>query len=59
MSILIKGMEMPKSCRDCGLLQEFDECYWCACNSYLVFGDIENVPDYVMIGCPIEEGDTE
>jgi hypothetical protein len=28
---------------------------YCPLNSYLNFGDIENVPDYVMDGCPLVE----
>ena len=53
MSILIKGIEMPTSCKECRLLQESDERYECAINSYLAFGGEEFVPDYVMNGCPL------
>lgn len=53
MSILIKDMEMPKSCKSCDLLQDYDGDMYCPLNDYLNFGDIENVPDYVMIGCPL------
>ena len=53
MSVLIKGMEMPKSCKSCDLLQDYDGDMYCPLNNYLNFGDIENVPDYVMIGCPL------
>ena len=53
MGVYIRGMEMPTSCKECRLLQEMDECYWCGCNSYLAFGDKEFVPDYVMNGCPL------
>lgn len=55
MAILIKGMEMPKSCKSCDLLQDYDGDMYCPLNSYLNFGDIEYVPDYVMPGCPISE----
>lgn len=53
MSILIKDMEMPKSCKSCDLLQDYDGDMYCPLNDYLNFGDIENVPDYVIIGCPL------
>ena len=53
MSVLIKDMEMPKSCKNCDLLQDYDGDMYCPLNNYLNFGDIENVPDYVMIGCPL------
>jgi hypothetical protein len=55
MSVLIKGMDMPKSCKSCDLLQDYDGDMYCPLNSYLNFGDIENVPDYVMDGCPLVE----
>lgn len=55
MSVLIKDMKMPKSCKSCDLLQDYDGDMYCPLNSYLNFGDIEYVPDYVMIGCPISE----
>lgn len=55
MSVLIKDMEMPKSCNSCDLLQDYDGDMYCPLNDYLNFGDIENVPDYVMIGCPLSE----
>lgn len=55
MSVLIKDMEMPKSCNSCDLLQDYDGDMYCPLNTYLNFGDIENVPDYVMIGCPLSE----
>lgn len=53
--MLIKDMKMPKSCKSCDLLQDYDGDMYCPLNSYLNFGDIEYVPDYVMIGCPISE----
>lgn len=53
MSVLIKEMEMPKSCKSCDLLQDYDGDMYCPLNNYLNFGDIENVPDYVMSGCPL------
>jgi hypothetical protein len=53
--VLIKGMDMPKSCKSCDLLQDYDGDMYCPLNSYLNFGDIENVPDYVMDGCPLVE----
>lgn len=55
MSVLIKDMEMPKSCDSCDLLQDYDGDMYCPLNSYLNFGDIENVPDYVMDSCPLSE----
>lgn len=55
MSVLIKDMKMPKSCKSCDLLQDYDGDMYCPLNSYLNFGDIEYVPDYVMLGCPISE----
>lgn len=55
MGVLIKDMKMPKSCKSCDLLQDYDGDMYCPLNSYLNFGDIEYVPDYVMIGCPISE----
>lgn len=55
MSVLIKDMKMPKSCNSCDLLQDYDGDMYCPLNSYLYFGDIENVPDYVMIGCHLSE----
>lgn len=55
MSVLIKDMEMPKSCKSCDLLQDYDGDMYCPLNTDLNFGDIENVPDYVMIGCPLSE----
>lgn len=55
MSVLIKDMKMPKSCNSCDLLQDYDGDMYCPLNSYLNFGDIENVPDYVMDSCPLSE----
>lgn len=55
MSVLIKDMEMPKSCDSCDLLQDYDGDWYCPLNSYLNFGDINNVPDYVMDSCPLSE----
>ena len=48
-------MEMPKSCKACDLLQDYDGDMYCPLNNYLNFGDIDNVPDYVMDGCKLVE----
>lgn len=55
MSVLIRGMEMPKSCKSCDLLQNYDGDMFCPFNNYLNFGDIKNVPDYVLDACPLVE----
>ena len=55
MSVLIKGMKMPKSCKSCDLLQDYDGDMYCPLDDDLNFGDIEDVPDYVMIGCRLVE----
>ena len=55
MSVIIRGMDMPKSCKECDLLQDYDGDMYCPLNDYLNFGDIENVPDYVMSGCQLVE----
>lgn len=55
MSVIIKGMKMPTSCKDCELLQDYDGDMYCPINDYLNFGDMENVTDYVMNGCLLVE----
>ena len=56
MSVLIKGMQMPKSCKTCALLQDYDGCMYCPFGDCPVFGDIEYVPNHVASDiCPLVE----
>ena len=56
MSVLVKGMTMPKSCKTCDLLQDYDGCMYCPFGDCTVFGDIEYVPNHVASDiCPLVE----
>lgn len=57
MSILIKGIKMPKGCRDCKLLHCWDdERYKCPFLPYLQWVEFEDVPSYIASeDCPIVE----
>lgn len=56
MSVLIKDMQMPKSCKTCALLQDYDGCMYCPFGDRPVFGDIEFVPNHVASDiCPLVE----
>lgn len=56
MSVLVKGMKMPKSCKTCDLLQDYDGCMYCPFGDCPVFGDIEYVPNHVASDiCPLVE----
>ena len=54
MSVLIKDMQMPKSCKTCAVLQDYDGCMYCPFGDCPVFGDIEYVPNHVASDiCPL------
>lgn len=56
MSVLIKDMQMPKSCKTCDLLQDDDGDMYCPFGDCPVFGDIEYVPNHVASDiCPLVE----
>ena len=56
MSVLIKNMKMPKSCKTCDLLQDDDGDMYCPFGDCPVFGDIEYVPNHVASDiCPLVE----
>lgn len=67
MSLPIKGMDMPRCCKECGLLIDEDfSCdsspHYCAVNQYLRWRDWSEVPEYISAGCllieiPIPHGD--
>ena len=38
--ILIKGMEMPKSCADCPFAEYFKRLWWCKVMNDLIEGDM-------------------
>jgi len=47
---------MPKSCKTCDLLQDYDGCMYCPFGDCPVFGDIEYVPNHVASDiCPLVE----
>ena len=57
MSVLIKGMDMPKNCKDCFFLTGIATHggIFCDCGSYVSYGrnilDVESKPDW----CPLVE----
>ena len=56
--ILIRGMEMPKSCKECDLFVNCDSCEgWpCLCVILGQIGYYESVPnDCRLEGCPLDE----
>ena len=57
MSVLIKGMDMPKGCSYCTLLYRgSDERYHCPFNSFCVWLDFDDIPDYIVDDdCPLVE----
>lgn len=60
MSLLINGMNMPRCCKECGLLIDEDfSCdsspHYCAVNQYLRWRDWSEVPEYILAGCPLIE----
>lgn len=56
MSVLVKGMKMPKSCKTCDLLQDDDGDMYCPFGDCPVFGDIKYVPNHVASDiCPLVE----
>lgn len=67
MSLLINGINMPRCCKECGLLIDEDfSCdsspHYCAVNQYLRWRDWSEVPEYISAGCllieiPIPHGD--
>lgn len=60
MSLLINGINMPRCCKECGLLIDEDfSCdsspHYCAVNQYLRWRDWSEVPEYILAGCPLIE----
>ena len=60
MSLLIKGMDMPESCRHCRycIAEETDDDYspyYCVNNPYLRWSTSVDIPDYVSLGCKVSE----
>lgn len=55
MSILIKGMEMPKSCDSCDLIQFDDEELEAHCPLSPYYRWCGTPPDYRPEGCPLVE----
>lgn len=56
MSVLIKNMQMPKSCKTCDLIQDYDGDMYCPLGDCPVFGDIKYVPNHVASDiCPLIE----
>lgn len=60
MSLLINGMDMPRCCKECGLLIDEDfSCdsspHYCAVNQYLRWRDWSEVPEYISAGCLLIE----
>lgn len=55
MSVLIKGMEMPKHCGECSLLCDYDGCYFCGYEDGLLytFGDSDFIPTKRPDKCPL------
>ena len=55
MSVLIKGMDMPKGCKDCELLYKGeDQRFHCPLNGYLQWVEYEDVQDYIVDDdCPL------
>ena len=57
MSVLIKGMEMPRHCKECSLLCDYDDCYFCGYQDgfLYVFGESYLVPNKRPEWCPLIE----
>ena len=56
--ILIRGMKMPKSCKECDLFVNCDSCegWQCLCVILGQIGYYESVPnDCRLEGCPLDE----
>ena len=54
--LIIKGMDMPESCRHCRLCVAEDtnddySPYYCVINPYLRWSTSVDIPDYVSLGC--------
>lgn len=57
MSVLFKGMEMPRHCGECSLLCDYDGCYFCGYEDGLLytFGDCDFIPTERPEKCPLVE----
>ena len=55
MSVLIKGMEMPKNCNSCDLIQFDDEGLEAHCPLSPYYRWCGTPPDYRPEGCPLVE----
>lgn len=54
--LIIKGMDMPESCRHCRFCVAEDtnddySPYYCVINPYLRWSTSVDIPDYVSLGC--------
>lgn len=60
MSLLIKGMEMPKGCDQCRCCVPDDvnsdsASYYCALNNYIAWNTEHDISTDIEIGCPLVE----